>query len=254
MPKPFIAGNWKMYNTTKQAEALVSELKDLLKNVDNTEVVIAPPFTSLSCMSNLISDSHIKLSAQDVYWEKSGAFTGEVSPEMLKDVGCEYVIVGHSERRGLFHETDETVNKKIHVLLAVGLKPILCIGETLEERDKSETLTVVKRQLEECLNNVVSGQLKDIVIAYEPIWAIGTGRAATPEQAEEVHKVLRESLRDSFGLEPASDMRLIYGGSVKPENVDSLMDQNNIDGALVGGASLKAKDFARIVQFQPNHN
>jgi triosephosphate isomerase (TIM) len=250
MPKPFIAGNWKMYNTTNQAEALVLELKDLLKNVDTTEIVIAPPFTSLSCVSNLIADSHIKLSAQDVYWEKSGAFTGEVSPEMLKDVGCEYVIVGHSERRGLFHETDETVNKKIHALLAKGLKPILCIGETLEERDKSETLEVVKKQLEGCLKNVVSGQLKNIVIAYEPIWAIGTGRAATSEQAEDVHKVLRESLCELFGLE-ASDMRLIYGGSVKPENIDSLMAQNNIDGALIGGASLKAKDFARIVKFQP---
>ncbi len=250
MIRPLIAGNWKLHNTTRQAEVLIMELRELVKGVDLPEIAIAPPFTAMHHLSHLVAGSPIKLCAQDVFWEKSGAFTGEISAEMLRDVGCEYVIVGHSERRATFHETDEVVNKKLLAALREGLKPIFCIGETLEEREMEETLSVVKRQLNEGLKGVLDGQMKDVVIAYEPIWAIGTGRAATPEQAEDVHNAVRNYLYDIFGLEPARGTRILYGGSVKPENIDSLMAQPNIDGALVGGASLKAPDFARIIRFQ----
>ena len=250
MVKPLIAGNWKMNTTIQEGAELVVKLRELIKGVDTVEVVIAPPFTSIHHLNFLIADSPMTMAAQDVFWEDRGAYTGEVSPWMLKDVGCRYVIIGHSERRQFFHETDETVNKKVFASLKAGIKPIVCIGETLEERERGETLERVSSQLRGALNGVGEGLLRDIVIAYEPVWAIGTGRTATPEQAEEVHNSLRQLLYELYGMEPVRDVRIIYGGSVKPDNIDSLMAQPNIDGALVGGASLKAEDFARIVKFR----
>ncbi len=250
MHKPLIAGNWKMYTTIQEGVELVIRLRELLRGMDAVEVVIAPPFTSIYHLHFLVADSPIKLAAQDVFWEESGAYTGEISAKMLRDVGCEYVIVGHSERRRYFAETDEDVNRKIMALLKVGLKPIVCVGETLEEREKGRTIRVVTGQLKGALRGLGPGGIKDVVVAYEPVWAIGTGRNATPEQAEEVHNAIRELLYEEFGMDATQDVRIIYGGSVKPDNIDFLMAQPNIDGTLVGGASLKAEDFARIVQFK----
>ncbi len=250
MHKPFIAGNWKMHTTIGEGVELVIKLRELLRGIEDVEVVIAPPFTSIYHLHFLVADSPIKLAAQDVFWEESGAYTGEISAKMLKDVGCEYAIVGHSERRRYFKETDQDVNRKIMALLKEGLKPIVCVGETLEEREEGKTIRVVRGQIKGALRGLGPGGIKDVVIAYEPVWAIGTGRNATPEQAEEVHNSIRELLYDQFGMDATQDVRIIYGGSVKPDNIDSLMAQPNIDGALVGGASLKAEDFARIVQFK----
>ena len=251
MHRPLIAGNWKMHTTIDEGVELVMKLRELLKGVDAVEVVVAPPFTSLHHLSYLIADSPLILAAQNLFWEKSGAYTGEVSPEMLRDVGCTYVIAGHSERRRLFFETDEAVNKKVLAALKEGLKPIVCVGETLEEREAGETIDRVGYQVKRALTGVGAGMMKNVTIAYEPVWAIGTGRTATPEQAEEVHNAVRELLYELYGLDAVSELRIIYGGSVKPDNIDSLMAQPNIDGALVGGASLKPEDFARIVRFQP---
>ncbi len=251
MHRPLIAGNWKMHTTIDEGAGLVMKLRDLLKGVDTVEIVVAPPFTSLHHLSYLIAESPILLTAQDLFWERSGAFTGEVSAGMLRDVGCTYVITGHSERRRLFFETDDSVNRKVLAALREGLKPIICVGETLEERESGETIDRVKYQVKRALSGVGAGMMKDVTIAYEPVWAIGTGRTATPEQAEEVHNAIRELLYEMYGLDAVSGLRIIYGGSVKPDNIDSLMAQPNIDGALVGGASLKAEDFARIVKFQP---
>lgn len=250
MSLPFIAGNWKMHTTVNQAASLVLNIRDVIKGADNVEVAIAPPFTALHHINYLLAETSIRLCAQDVFWEKEGAYTGEISPAMLKDVGCQYVIIGHSERRQYFNETDEVINKKVVASLKEGVKPILCVGESLEQREKRKTLLIVKNQVEEGLKSVSNGQMKDMVIAYEPIWAIGTGKTATPEQAEEVHNSIRELLYEMFGLGAVKDTRVIYGGSVKPDNIDMLMAQPNIDGALVGGASLKAEEFARIVKFQ----
>ena len=250
MLTPLIAGNWKMHNTISEGVNLVLKLRELLKGTEEVEVVIAPPFTSLHHISHLIADSPIRLAAQNLFWEKSGAYTGEVSPAMLTDVGCSHVIIGHSERRLHFGETDENVNKKVRAAIGAGLKAIVCVGETLEERDAGETLARVSEQASAALAGLTGGALRDLTIAYEPIWAIGTGRNATPDQAEEVHNRLRELLYDMAGPEAAGEIRIIYGGSVKPSNIDGLMAQPNIDGALVGGASLVAEDFARIVKFQ----
>ncbi|MFQ5442345.1 MAG: triose-phosphate isomerase [Thermodesulfobacteriota bacterium] len=250
MLKPLIAGNWKMNTTVNEGADLVLKLRELIKGVSAVEVVIAPPFTSLRHIEYLIADSPIRLSGQDLFWEKSGAYTGEVSAEMLKDVGCAYVITGHSERRKYFHETDTVVGEKVIAALRAGLRPIVCVGETLEEREGGLTIERVKSQVKGALEKVVGGAAKDITLAYEPIWAIGTGKNATPEEAEEVHNALRELLYEIFDTESAKQMRIIYGGSVKAENIDNLMAQPNIDGALVGGASLKAEDFARIVKFR----
>lgn len=247
---PLIAGNWKMYMTVNQAVELVLKLRDAIKGVSNVEVAIAPPFTALHHINYLLAETPIKLCGQDVFWEKSGAYTGEISPEMLKDVGCQYVIIGHSERRQHFNETDEIVNRKILSSLKEGLKPIFCVGESLEQREKGKTTTIVKKQVEEGLRKISNGQMKDVTIAYEPVWAIGTGKTATPEQAEEIHNSIRELLYDMFNLEAVKEARLIYGGSVNPDNIDGIMAQPNIDGALVGGASLKADSFSRIVKFK----
>ena len=252
MLTPLIAGNWKMNTTLREGAGLVMGLRELTKGVDSVDILIAPPFTHLHHLSHLCADSPIKLAAQNVYWEKKGAFTGEVSPEMLRDVGCRYVIIGHSERRQYFHETDDMVNKKLLFSIKEGLKPIVCVGEILEEREAGKALTKVRSQLIKALSGVVGAAIKEVAIAYEPVWAIGTGKNASPDDAEEVHSAIKELLFDMFDIEFAKEVRVIYGGSVKPDNIDALMAQPNIDGALVGGASLKAADFARIIKFQPS--
>jgi triosephosphate isomerase len=250
MRRPIIAANWKMNCTLPQARELVSGLKGLIGEVEGVDVVLAPPFTALSTVSQLIAGSNIELAAQDMYWEETGAYTGEVSPLMLKDVGCSYVIIGHSERRAYFAESDETVNKKLKAALNHGLTPIVCVGESLAQREAGKTTEVVGDQLKQGLAGLTPAQMSRVVIAYEPIWAIGTGRTATPEQANEVHHFIREQIAAGFDQPTASSIRVQYGGSVKPDNVDGLMAQPDIDGALVGGASLKAESFARIVRFR----
>jgi triosephosphate isomerase len=249
MRKPIIAGNWKMNCTIPEALELVNGLKEMVSDVRDREIAIAPPFTALSSVANALIGSNMTLSAQDLFWEDKGAFTGEVSADMLLDAGCDYVIVGHSERRQLFGETDEGVNKKVRAAISSGLIPIVCVGETLSEREGGETLPVIERQLTIGLRDVTINEPEDLVIAYEPVWAIGTGKTATSGQAQEVHSYIRGLLRGIF--RDASDgIRVLYGGSVKPENIDDLMMEPDIDGALVGGASLKADSFARIVRFK----
>jgi triosephosphate isomerase len=253
MRMPLIAGNWKMNTDIHEGVDLFLKLRELIKGVGDVEVVVAPPFTSIYHLKFLVADSPIKLAAQDLFWEKKGAYTGEVSAQMLKDVGCQYVIIGHSERRQLFHETDETVKKKTTAAIGADLKPIVCVGETLDQRERGRTLEVVKSQVSKALTGegaIGHGVNKEVTIAYEPVWAIGTGINATPEEAEEVHNSIRELLFELFEMNSVKDVRIIYGGSVKPTNIDNLMAQPNIDGALVGGASLKAEDFARIVRFR----
>lgn len=250
MLRPLIAGNWKMNTTVNQGADLVMKLRELIKGVDEVDVIIAPPFTSLYHISHLVADSPIRLAAQDIFWEKSGAYTGEISPEMIKDAGCRYVIIGHSERRQYFNETDETVNKKVVAAIRHDLMPIVCVGETLEEKEAGKTIGRVRSQVRGALAGLSGGAVKGISIAYEPIWAIGTGKTASPQEAEEVHNSLRELIYEMFEADSAKGIRIIYGGSVKPDNIDVLMAQPNIDGALVGGASLKAEDFARLVRFR----
>ncbi|NWF94228.1 MAG: triose-phosphate isomerase [Syntrophaceae bacterium] len=247
---PFIAGNWKMNKTVEEATGLVRELKTSLSGVKDVEVAVAPPFTALYSVSQELMGSSIRLAAQNVFYEEKGAFTGEISPLMLKAIGCQYVIIGHSERRQFFGETDETVNRKMKVALTHGLNPIFCIGETLKEREEGKTFSVIRRQIEGGLQGLGENEMKGVVIAYEPVWAIGTGKTATPEQAEEVHRFIRERLEKLYSPEIARGVRIQYGGSVTPENIRGLMGQEDIDGALVGGASLKAESFSRIVRFR----
>jgi len=249
MRKPIIAGNWKMYKTLAEARDLVRELKQLLADVDSVEIVVGPPFTALGEVVAELRGSNISVAAQNMYWEESGAFTGEISPPMIKDIGCTFVIIGHSERRQFFYETDATVNKKVKAALKVGLTPIVCVGETLEEREFGTTTKIVEQQIREGLAGLSSQEMEKIVIAYEPVWAIGTGKTATPEQAEEVHQLIRSLIAQNAGA-AAHTIRILYGGSVKPDNIDDLMAQPDIDGALVGGASLKADSFVRIVRFK----
>jgi len=248
MRKPIIAGNWKMHNMIKEAVELVNGLKRELSGIDTVDIVVCPVFTALSDMHELLIDSNITLGAQNLYWEQKGAFTGEVSADMLKDIGCAYVIIGHSERRQFFHETNETVNKKIKAALLSELKPIVCVGEALEEREKGMTFDVVKNHVNGSLAGLSKADMKDIVLAYEPVWAIGTGRTATPDQAQEVHHYIRGLLKEMFGDEVASGTRIQYGGSVKPDNIKELMGKEDLDGALVGGASLKVDSFSAIVK------
>ncbi len=247
---PFMAGNWKMNKTTGEAIDLVRELKAAISGVKGVEVAVAPPFTALYAVCKELEGSSIRLAAQNLYWEEKGAFTGEVSPLMLKEVGCHYVIIGHSERRQFFGETDETVNRRIKAALAQGLKVIFCIGEILKEREEGKTFSVIERQVEDGLKNLSDKEMKNIVIAYEPIWAIGTGKTATPGQAEEVHRFIRGKIEKLYSQEVSEEIRIQYGGSVTPENIKGLMEQANIDGALVGGASLKAESFSKIVRFK----
>ena len=250
MRKTIIAGNWKMYKTITEAIELSNGLKRELYNLDtqNLEAVLCPPFTALTEVSEVLADSEIQLGAQNAYWQDEGAFTGEISCKMLKDAGCKFVILGHSERRQFFGDTNETVNKKICAALKHGLTPIVCVGETLSEREKNLTFDVLTKQTENSLKGLSKEDLLKMVIAYEPVWAIGSGKTATPDQAQEVHKFIRDLLKKMYDKSTAEAIRIQYGGSVKPENIAELMRQPDIDGALVGGASLVIETFAQIVK------
>jgi len=248
---PMIAGNWKLHKTRSEARDLIDGLKVALSGLEGVEVVVAPPFTALDAVADSLAGSTIRLAAQNCYPEATGAFTGEVSPCLLKEVGCSYVIVGHSERRQLFGESDELINRKVHALIQEGLGCIHCIGETLEEREGEQFFDVLRRQVRLGLKGLTPEMIGQLVVAYEPVWAIGTGKTASEAQAQEAHAFVRALLREQFGRQAAETTRIVYGGSVKPNNIDGLMSQPDIDGALVGGASLQVGDFARIVRFQP---
>lgn len=250
MRTPMIAGNWKMHLTKKEAYELALAIKNGLDPDLKHEVLLAPSFTNLEIVKNAISGSKILLSAQNMNWEEKGAFTGEVSPVQLKDAGCDYVIIGHSERRKIFGETDEMLNKKIKSALKNQIKVIFCIGETLEERENNQTYNVLKTQLNNGLKEISKENMSNIVIAYEPVWAIGTGKTATPLQAEDAHTFVRKELARLYDNSTAENTRILYGGSVKAENIDELMAQHDIDGALVGGESLKADKFLRVIHYQ----
>jgi len=247
MRTPFFAANWKMYKTVHEAVVFTKEFRRLIKDVEGIDIVLAPPFTAIHAVAEAARNSDIAVAGQDVYWEKEGAFTGEVSPAMLKEAGAEYVVIGHSERRRMFGETDATVNRRVAAATAAGLVPIACIGETLEEREAGRTLAVLDRQIKDGFDGFSATQLAALVVAYEPVWAIGTGRNATPEQAQEAHAHVRGRLRSWFGVEAAEHCRILYGGSVKPDNIATLRAQPDVDGALVGGASLDPRSFCEIV-------
>jgi triosephosphate isomerase len=244
---PFICANWKMFKTVHEAVVFAKEFRSLVKDVIDVEIVVAPPFTALHAVAEAVRNSPIGVSGQNLHWEREGAFTGEISAGMLKEAGAEYVIIGHSERRRMFHETDETVNRKLVAALGAQLTPIVCIGETLEERERNETMAVLDRQIKAGLDGMTGEQIAGLVIAYEPVWAIGTGRNATPEQAGEAHAHIRSRLRQWFGAGAADHCHVIYGGSVKPDNIHELVLLPDVDGALVGGASLDVRVFFDIV-------
>src|SRR5688572_29652145 len=244
---PFIAGNWKMYKTVGDAVKYVKEFRVMVKDVEDVEIVVAPTFTALHASAEAARNSKVGIAAQDLYWEREGAFTGEVSAAMIREAGAEYVIIGHSERRTHFGETDATVNRKTAAAFAASLTPIVCIGETLDQRERNDTFVVLDRQIKEGLAGVTGEQLGQLVIAYEPVWAIGTGRNATPAQAAEAHGHIRTRLRQWFGAEAAEACHVIYGGSVKPDNIRDLVSHADVDGALVGGASLEVRSFFDIV-------
>jgi triosephosphate isomerase len=244
---PFIAGNWKMYKTVADAVKYIKEFRGMVKDIGDVEIVVAPAFTALHSAAEAARNSNVGIAAQDVFWEREGAFTGEVSAAMVREAGAEFVIIGHSERRTLFGETDASVNRKIAAALASGLTPIVCIGETLDQRERSETLDVLDRQIKQGFDGVSGEQLGQLVIAYEPVWAIGTGRNATPAQAGEAHTHVRKRLQQWFGGPAADACHVIYGGSVKPDNIRELIAQPDVDGALVGGASLDLRSFFDIV-------
>ena len=250
MRKPVIAGNWKLFKTASEARELVSSLIPLVKDTKGVEIIVAPVFTILNRVSDLISGNNINLAAQDCFWEEEGAFTGEVSPKMLLDAGCSHVIIGHSERRQYFGESDETVNRKTKAALDAGMSAIVCVGETLAERETNRTLEILKRQVTGALAGITPAKMASIIIAYEPVWAIGTGKTATDAQAQDAHAFIRNLLAELYDQTIADSMRILYGGSVKPDNVKGLMAQQDIDGALVGGASLKADSFAAIVNYE----
>jgi triosephosphate isomerase len=244
---PVLAANWKMHKTQKEASAFVRELAPAVAHLSNVEIVIAPAFTGITAAVDAARGSKISIAGQDLYFERQGAFTGEVSAEMLKDAGASHVIIGHSERRRLFGDTDEAVNKKMRAAITGRLTPIVCVGETLAEREAAHTLTVLDRQIKTGLDGLTGDELAALVIAYEPVWAIGTGKNATPAEAGEAHAHIRGRLRQWFGGAPADRCRILYGGSVKPENIRELIGLPDVDGALVGGASLEARSFAEIV-------
>ena len=247
MKRPLIAGNWKMYKTASEALTVIASIKAGVHKATDCEIVICPPFTALGAVGQLLRGSSIELGAQDMHPETEGAFTGEISPLMLKDVGCRFVILGHSERRSYFHETDEFINRKVKTALKFSLVPIVCIGETLEEREGRKAFEAVKSQFDGSLKDLSADDIQRTVVAYEPVWAIGTGRTATPEQAEQMHSYIRRLLHEKYGEDIASRVPILYGGSVRPDNMGSLMQKPNVDGALVGGASLKAESFIQIV-------
>ena len=247
---PLIAGNWKMHGTRDEAVALARALAETVGRVPGREVAIAPPFTALEPVAREIAGTQIRLGAQNVHWEPKGAYTGEISTAMLREAGCTYVIIGHSERRQLFGETDETVNRRLHAVLGAELAPIVCVGETLAERDADATAAIVERQVASAFAGASSAQIARCVIAYEPVWAIGTGVTATPGQAQEVHHAIRRQLVGLASDTTAGRIRILYGGSVKAANIDALMAEPDIDGALVGGASLDPAEFTRIVRYE----
>ena len=249
---PLMAGNWKMNLTLLEAASLVKSIREGIQDLDGVEVLVAPPFTALATVKGIIGDAEIRLAAQNMHWKQSGAYTGEISPLMLLEAGCSHVILGHSERRVHFQETDGMIDMKASAAVQLGLTPIICIGETLQEREADQTFEVVKKQLEGSLATFRADKAlpSSIILAYEPVWAIGTGRTATPDQAQEVHHFVREWIAESFNRETAHLVRILYGGSVKPENVKDLMSMKDIDGALVGGASLKAESFIPLIKFR----
>jgi triosephosphate isomerase len=247
MRTPLIAGNWKMFKTVADAIKYVKEFRGLVKDISDVEIVIAPPFQALHAAAEAARNSNVAVAAQDLFWEREGAFTGEVSGPMIREAGAEFVIIGHSERRTLFGETDAGVNRKTAAAFAAGLVPIVCIGETLDQRERNETFEVLDRQIRQGLDGVTAEQMAHLVVAYEPVWAIGTGRNATPAQAAEAHAHIRQRLRQWFGAEAAELCHVIYGGSVKPDNIRELIAQPDVDGALVGGASLDVQSFFDIV-------
>lgn len=249
--KALVAANWKMYKTLGEAVAFTTALQKEVGTREDREVVIAPPYTALAAVRGAMHPMGFKLAAQNCHWEDKGAYTGEIAVTMLKDIPCDYVIVGHSERRHLFRETDEMVQKKVVAVFRYGMLPIVCVGEILQEREDDLTFTVVGGQVNQALRGLSSEQAEAVVVAYEPVWAIGTGKTATPGQAQEVHAFIRSQLTALYDKEIANRIRIVYGGSVKPDNVDSLMAQTDIDGLLVGGASLEVSSFKRIVQYQP---
>jgi triosephosphate isomerase (TIM) len=250
MRHPIIAGNWKMFKTRSETSAFFDALIPQIQNVEHCDIVVAPPFTALSAAADEAEGTRVAVSAQDVHWEKEGAFTGEISVRMLLDAGCTYTIVGHSERRQFFGETDETVEKKTRAGIAGGLNVIACVGETLSERDAGQALETVQRQVRNGLGRLTEANLSHIIVAYEPVWAIGTGRTATPEIAAEMHAAIRKTFAEIYNEAAADALRILYGGSVKPENITALMKEKDIDGALVGGASLDAASFAAIIKYQ----
>ena len=249
MRKPVIAGNWKMYKTISEAVHFIEMIKPVAAQAGHCEVVVAPPFTALAAAAEAADGSKVAISAQDMHWDKEGAHTGDISAAMLVDAGCTHVIIGHSERRHDHGETDEQVNRKIKAALEAGLTPIMCVGEVLAEREAGKTAGVLKTQIAGALAGITPEAAKPIVIAYEPVWAIGTGKTATPEIAEDAHKIIRAEVAKLLGAEIAANIRILYGGSVKPDNATTLLAQEDIDGALVGGASLKPDSFTAIVKY-----
>jgi triosephosphate isomerase len=246
--RPWIGGNWKMFKTIPEALSTLQELKAGLPNPLQTEVIIAPPFTALAALGKAIQGSPVQLAAQNVHWAEEGAFTGEISTRMLVDIGCTYCIIGHSERRHVFGETDEQIQRKVMACLKAGLKPVLCVGETLEEREGGRIQAVIERQMLEAVQGLSVEEMAQGVIAYEPVWAIGTGRSATPTQAQEVHAFIRGLIQTRFNKTLALEARIVYGGSVTPDNIRDLQSEADIDGALVGGASLKADKFLALIK------
>ncbi|MGD8963497.1 MAG: triose-phosphate isomerase [Desulfobacterales bacterium] len=247
--RPLIAGNWKMYKTPKEAAETARELDQRVASVAGVDIMIAPTYTALAAVSAVIYKGPVALGAQNLFWETEGAYTGEISAPMLKSVGCTYCIIGHSERRQYFAETDQTANKKIRAAIEAQLIPVFCVGETEKEREAGQTFSVLDKQVRKGLESLVSEDLDTLVIAYEPVWAIGTGKTATDDQAQEAHQFIRSLVRKSFGAALAESIRILYGGSVKPGNIEALMEMPDIDGALVGGASLDAESFSQIVKF-----
>jgi triosephosphate isomerase (TIM) len=248
MRHPFIAGNWKMHKTVHESVVYVKEFRSLVKDIEDVEIVLATPFTAIHAAAEAARNSNVGISGQDLHWEREGAFTGEVSGVMVREAGAEYVIIGHSERRQYFGETDATVNRKLRAAMGAGLIPIVCIGETLDERERNDTPTVLDRQIKDGFDGIGGDEVGTLVIAYEPVWAIGTGRTATAAQAQEAHAHIRQRLRQWFGAAAADECHVIYGGSVKPDNTRDLVGQPDVDGALVGGASLDIKSFSEIIR------
>ena len=250
--RPLLAANWKMYKTLSEMEKYLSSFLDLVAGIDDRDILLAPNYTCLNRMVELLNGSNVKAAAQNMFYKDEGAFTGEVSPKMLLDIGVDTVIIGHSERRHIFHEDDELINKKVSSAISHGMNPVFCIGETLEEREAGETSGVLENQIRFGLKGLKDSDIPKIVIAYEPVWAIGTGKTASLEQIQEAHRLVRDRVAELAGEDIAENLRILYGGSVKPENVKDIMSLDDVDGALVGGASLEPESFAKIVKFEDN--